>query len=201
MYALWQLLLQPLLNSRMSVRGLELLPSKPFILASNHVDWLDGLLLSTVIWPKVHRKIAFLARANNWWIFAQSTVVIGNDPERALTQLAQRLKQGECAGFFVEGKRNPAGTLKEGKTGAVRFALATGTPIIPVGIRSRSGRNALDSVKKFFQQPPEIRFGNPISYTAYANQTADKQLLLTLTHDLMKNISTLSGKSYPYALG
>ncbi len=52
----------------------------------------------------------------------------------ALTAGIELLNSGKLLGVFPEGTRSPDGRLYKGKTGAVRLALATGAPIVPVAV-------------------------------------------------------------------
>ena len=52
---------------------------------------------------------------------------------QALAEAAERLATGGAIALCPEGRQSPAGGYARPQTGAVRLALATGAPIVPVG--------------------------------------------------------------------
>lgn len=68
-----------------------------------------------------------------------------------LTELADRLEQGENALVFPEGTRSKDGKLLRFKSGAMLIALQTGVPIVPVGIYFKG--------KLHFRSRITVRFG------------------------------------------
>jgi 1-acyl-sn-glycerol-3-phosphate acyltransferase len=54
--------------------------------------------------------------------------------KEALARACELLRQGKTIVIFPEGKQAPAGERLPAKTGAVRMALETGAPIIPLGL-------------------------------------------------------------------
>jgi len=111
------------------------------IIAANHQTYIDPFWLSIPIrrplrflawdaaftWPVVGKFIQFFGA----WPLALE----GSDP-RAIRRTLQWLREGGAVVIFPEGGRgDPSGKMFRFKGGAVRLALETGVPILPVTIR------------------------------------------------------------------
>lgn len=126
------------------VTGIENVPkNKPFILAGNHVSFFDGVVLAAKLFDQNKNKIKFISNSTNILplfrpiVSAWSGVVFVNkkNPSTCLDEAARCIYKGSPIGIFPEGLRIPRGNaMARGKTGAIRLALATKIPIIPVGI-------------------------------------------------------------------
>ncbi len=127
---------------RWSVEGLENLPprGKGMVLAVNHMHWLDIPLLGASL-PLSHRpswiaKVEILKGSLLTWFFRNMLVIPIKRGKRDLTALIaaeDALKSGEVLVIFPEGHRSN-GELLQGRNGAVRLAVRSGVPIIPVAI-------------------------------------------------------------------
>jgi len=111
------------------------------IIASNHQTYLDPFWISCPI----RRPVRYLAwdAAFNWPVVgsflrlfgAWPLQLEGTDPAPIRRSL-QWIREGGAVVIFPEGGRgNADGSLKKFKAGAVRMALETGVPILPVTIR------------------------------------------------------------------
>jgi 1-acyl-sn-glycerol-3-phosphate acyltransferase len=102
------------------IDGLERIPhTGAVILASNHVSYLDPIVLAYVA-TKRGRRTRFLAKEE---LFAK----------RGLGPVLRGLRQIPVA----RGTSSAAGSLvvaEAGKTGTARLAAATGAPVVPVGL-------------------------------------------------------------------
>ncbi len=142
---------------RPKYEGLENIPAEgPYIFAGNHVHLLDpGPLISLT-----KRNIHFLAKSS-LFKFPQSLLfknmglipVNRDSKDRAAYDKAiEYLKNGEIIGIFPEGTRERGRGLLPFKTGAVRMAYETNTPIIPF---------ALIGKYRPFRKSLTVRFGTP----------------------------------------
>ena len=121
------------------------LPEGPIIVISNHTSYADGALLALVC-RRHGRSLRLLATAG---VFRAP--LLGRVPRRlgfiavhrgttaaadSLEQAAQALAEGEAVGLFPEGRltRNPQRWPERAKTGAVRLALLSGAPIVPIAM-------------------------------------------------------------------
>ena len=177
--------------------GLEHLPKRGgYILAANHVDFLDGFYLIAVV--GTHRKIPvyFLTKSNTYrW--TSVTVKIPTKQRGAIVDFAVTyLQRGHVICNFPEGQRNNTNKLLPGKTGTVRMAMAAGVPVVPVGITCSAGRNMAQSMYYLFSQrhPVHIAFGKPLNFTMPENGKITNELLADHTATLMRAIAPLAGK-------
>jgi 1-acyl-sn-glycerol-3-phosphate acyltransferase len=126
---------RPLDHQHIPARG-------PVILASNHVGYLDFCFVALAP-PRPRRQVRFLARHDLWdrrivgWAMSgmgQIPVDAHGDPAAALALAEDRLRAGEVIGLHPEGTISPSFVPRQGRTGAVRLARATGAPIVPVAV-------------------------------------------------------------------
>jgi len=125
---------------RMEIIGIENLPeSGGLIIASNHVSYLDPAVLAA----SVNRKIYFIAKKeifkNTFISFILKNVNAFPVDRKNIDIIAFKkainiLREEKVLGIFPEGTRSSNGELQELKLGAIKIALKTGIPILPVGI-------------------------------------------------------------------
>jgi len=116
----------------------------PAIIAANHSSHLDGPLINAASAYARRRPVVFLAAAdvyNSNRLFRMMCDTVNcipikrNENDRiALLKTIRLLHQGRLLGIFPEGQRSRDGSIGEGKSGVALIALATGCPVIPVGI-------------------------------------------------------------------
>ncbi len=121
------------------------LPAGPVIVISNHASYADGVLLALTC-RRMGRSIRLLATSGVFRAPLIGTLArrLGFIPvERgtasaadALKPAADALRAGEAVGIFPEGRttRDPNLWPERSKTGAVRLALETGVPIVPIAM-------------------------------------------------------------------
>lgn len=115
----------------------------PAVLASNHVGYLDFAFVALAP-PPPRRRVRFVARRE---VFAHPVAgplmralgqieadPYGQDASAAVQRAIAALRRGEVVGIHPEGTISPSFVPRQGRTGAVRMAQATGAPIIPVAV-------------------------------------------------------------------
>ena len=114
-----------------------------FVVASNHVSWLDPVTLADHLLAQGVRP-SFLAKEPLFRVpvvgallraTQQVPVVRGTaDAQVALAAGQQRVADGGCVVVYTDGTltKDPEGWPMVGKTGAARIALATGCPLVPL---------------------------------------------------------------------
>ena len=132
---------------RPTVVGLENVPKEgPFIVAPNHLSFFDSVIVQALM----PRPVAFFAKAEYFTTGGVKGKVmksffesVGSIPvERgeqaasvqALKTLMDILEDGKGIGIYPEGTRSRDGILYRGRTGVGWLALATGAPVVPVGL-------------------------------------------------------------------
>ncbi len=162
------------------IKGLENIPIKtPFIIISNHEKLIDPLLVYYPIIKKLNKKIHFLAKPT-WWFLGNTVcrkwagcIPLFNS-EQAFSEMKEYLKKGEIIGIFPEGYIKAK--IRTPKPGAVRLALETNTPILPIGIKS-----------SYMPFNAAINIGK-LTYLKKSKKSFDEQIKL-----LMKEVYELKG--------
>jgi 1-acyl-sn-glycerol-3-phosphate acyltransferase len=161
---------------RIRVHGIERVPAAgPVVVASNHVSVLDGIALALVIGQRRRRMTRFLTAAEFFrkplyaWalrLYRQIPIRRGEGDEGALDAAVRTVREGALAGIFPEGKVNPSpeGALQRGRTGVARVALATGAPVVPVGIWGTQHRWPRSGLRweRPFRTTIALEFGPPV---------------------------------------
>lgn len=121
------------------IEGKEKVPNHHFIVAGNHFNWSDPVLLSLL----TNRTIYFIGKAELFrnpligWLMrslACFPVERGQPDRQALKEALRVVNQNEILGIFPEGTRSKTGELGPFEPGAAFIAMKTGAPILPVGI-------------------------------------------------------------------
>ncbi|MDP9825533.1 1-acyl-sn-glycerol-3-phosphate acyltransferase [Kineosporia succinea] len=201
-----RMLLSPLvwLFGRPVVTGRQHLPRQgAVILAGNHLSFSDSLFLILA----TRRRVTFLAkseyftggRLRRWFFTAAGQIPVerGN-PAKAASSLGQALKiidDGGVWGIFPEGTRSPDGRLHRGRTGAIRVALETGAPVVPVVLR---GTDRVNPPGTTIWRPGRVRveFCAPLDLAEFHGQGDNRELVRQLTDDLMGVLAERGGQEY-----
>lgn len=189
------------------IDGLKNLPARgPYIVAANHVSFAEPFVISAVVTSKAGAKVYSLTREYIWNIFhflglADWLGMIRIDPaqpSQCLDLAVDRLAQGGIVVIFPEGTRVVNHVLGKGKTGAARLALRSGAPVVPIGYRGKATKAFWSVIWHFLFRPKDIELtiGTPLHFIRTA--TVDDATLHQITERVMKAISDLSGKPYPY---
>lgn len=129
------------------ITGLDNLPQDgPVIIASNHLSFLDSVIISAFM----PRRVKFIAKAEyvnspgiKGWLMREAfefidiiPVTRGQQSESvaALDPAVEHLKRGNVFGIYPEGTRSRDGYLYRGHSGVAYLAYVTGAPVVPVGL-------------------------------------------------------------------
>lgn len=178
----------------LEVRGAEHVPRRgPAILAPKH----DSMWDVPVVAVASPRTVLFMAKEEVFdnpfkrWFFTE----LGGFPVRrkrgdaaAIRAARAVLRSGRVLGIFPEGTRHPGG-LGPLHGGAARLALATGAPLIPVGI---TGSDEIWSGGRLRPVPVRVTFGAPLD--APPAQGPARERARALTRDLGRVIERLSAR-------
>ncbi|WP_028463882.1 lysophospholipid acyltransferase family protein [Nesterenkonia alba] len=193
------------LACRPTVTGLENVPSSGgFIVASNHLSFFDSVLIQG-IFP---RPVSFFAKAEYFtqpgikgkgmklFFEAFGSVPVERDKQAdavsALHGLGDIVNAGQGVGIYPEGTRSRDGRLYRGRNGVGWLALATGAPVIPVGLIGTEKLQAPDSnsirLARF-----QMRVGQPLQFEHLGPQHSMKPRK-EATEQVMDAIAALSGQ-------
>ncbi|WP_280362931.1 lysophospholipid acyltransferase family protein [Nocardia wallacei] len=198
-------LVGPLLRllGRPKVEGLHHVPrTGPVIVAANHLAAIDSLYLALVL----PRRITFIAkreyfterglrgRINRWVMTATGQVAVdrsgGSASAAALDAAVRILESGGVWGIHPEGTRSPDGRVYRGRTGAIRVAMHTGAPLIPVAL---SGTDLVNRRGRRLLRPARVHivFGHRRTFPPL-----DRTTVRTETDALMTELARRSGRHY-----
>jgi len=191
---------------RPTVEGVDNIPpSGPVLLASNHLSFMDSVVIPVV----VPRKVVFLAkeeyftghgvrgRLQKGWFEGLGMVPVNRDDTRAAVDSLQIaldvLERGEAFGLYPEGTRSRDGRLYRGKVGVAELALRSGAPIVPVAL---IGTERLQPVGSRLPKLAKVtvRFGPPVHVADEYDGVAPGRARRQITDRVMTEIQKLSGQ-------
>lgn len=198
--AVLPLILRPLLKVR--TEGATHVPVRgPCVLASNHLSALDPIVLSLTL----DRPVIYLAKMDylrGWqrFFFSQVGVVgverAGGRPAEAALRTGQAvLQMGWMLAIYPEGTRSPDGRLYRGKTGAVRLALRSDAPLVPVACVGTDDVLPPGAHLPRRRGAVTLRFGPPLDLRPFCD-TEGRYAVRPATDALMAAIRSLSGQAY-----
>jgi 1-acyl-sn-glycerol-3-phosphate acyltransferase len=180
----------------------------PVILASNHLSFSDHFFGPLPL----PRKVIFLGKAEYFTgrglkglltkAFFSGTGVIpldrggGESSDRALKTGLRVLAEGHVLGIYPEGTRSPDGRLYRGKTGVARLAIEAGVPVVPCAMINTFEFMPPGVIWPNLRVRPGVKFGDPLDFSRYHGQEADRQVLRAVTDEIMQAIGKLSGQEY-----
>ncbi|WP_427868686.1 lysophospholipid acyltransferase family protein [Leucobacter luti] len=183
--------------------------SGPFILAPNHYSEIDPIAMGAAVWH-LGRLPRFMAKASlfkvpvlGWMLRGSGQIPVeregatrasvrSGNPIGAAAELIERE-----AGVIVypEGTltRDPDLWPMRGKSGAVRLALVSGIPLIPVAhwgtqeLMPRYGKK----IHPFPRKTIRVSVGEPLDLSRFADRTVDQKVVGEATKQLMDAITAL----------
>jgi 1-acyl-sn-glycerol-3-phosphate acyltransferase len=191
---------------RPTVEGLHHVPaSGPVIVASNHLSFVDSVVIPCV----VPRKVVFLAKSDYFtgagvkgaaqraWFDGLGMLPVDRDDTKAalasLDTALEVLGRGEAFGIYPEGTRSRDGRLYRGRTGVAHLALTAGCPVVPVGLQGTEDIQPVGSNVPRLAKVT-VRFGEPITVAGEYDGVPTGRARRELTDRIMAAIAGLSGQ-------
>ena len=170
------------------------------ILASNHISVMDGPLLALPPAKERGRSIRFLVAAEIFGApvigaalraFRQIPIRRGQADVGALDEAIETIRSGALAGIFPEGHVNPGdpSSMQRVRRGAARMALASGAPVIPVGIWGTHMRWPRGRLRLAAPLRPvvAIAVGTPMTPSGSADRLEDVDVLTAEIADAIRD--------------
>jgi 1-acyl-sn-glycerol-3-phosphate acyltransferase len=208
LYRLSRLVLLVLLRTfwRTTVEGLQNVPrTGPVILASNHLSFIDSVVIPLV----VPRRVVFLAKAEYFtgkglrgaisrlMFTALGALPVDRGTQRAaqaaLNAALEVLRDGQGFGIYPEGTRSRDGRLYRGRTGVGWLSVASGAPVVPVGL---VGTDRVQPVGARLVRPFKritITFAEPVRPQDFLGAPA-AQVRRAITDTVMERIAAVTGQ-------
>lgn len=146
-------------------------PSGGCIIASNHLSYLDPIVLS-VASPRI---LSFMAKKElfsehgkifKWLITALNAFPLerGTADLKAIRFAINKLKSGHCLIVFPEGTRGSSGAVKNPQAGVSMLAAKADVPVVPAFIIGSDKALPAKSKKVTFFTPMSVKFGPPLIF-------------------------------------
>ena len=122
------------------IKGTENIPKKtPFVIIANHEKRNDPHFIFYVMLKNLDKKVHFISTPaylflGNMIIRQWAACIPLFSPMQAYDEAKKLIESGEIVGIFPEGRLYKK--VRPLKTGAVRLALETNVPILPIGLKS-----------------------------------------------------------------
>ena len=143
----WAKRLLKIFGLRVVVQNPEILPKTTYLLASNHISWIDIHVINSF------RPIRFVAKSEvaSWPIFGWmakhlGTVFIRRDSSRHARQVVGQMAevlQTECICIFPEGTSTAGEIVLPFRPNLFESAVVSNTPVYSLAIRYVSNRTGL----------------------------------------------------------
>jgi 1-acyl-sn-glycerol-3-phosphate acyltransferase len=166
----------------------------PFIVATNHINFLEAPIIYTRLAP---RPVTGFAKIETWdnaflgWLFDVWGVIPLNRGEADKTAIKaglKALKEGYFLAIAPEGTRNPEGSLGLGHPGIVLMALLSGAPILP--IVHYGHQNYKEDFKKLKRTKFHAVVGHPF-HLIKNDKKITSEIRQVMTSEIMYQISAL----------
>ncbi|HSO05283.1 MAG TPA: lysophospholipid acyltransferase family protein [Candidatus Limnocylindrales bacterium] len=206
-YRVAELMLWPpfMVMTRRDWRGTENLGThgEGIVVAPNHISFLDPLIMAHFLHDN-GRPPRFMGKQSVFEVPLAGQLIRGagqipvsrdKDPHKALAAAVAAVRSGECLVMYPEGTitRDPGTWPMSGKTGALRVALETGAPLIPI---AQWGANKImpPYTTQLNVLPPktmQVTAGPPLDIEDLRGRRITKALLEEGTDRLMDAITGL----------
>jgi long-chain acyl-CoA synthetase len=177
---------------RMTVEGIENLPDEgPFIIAPNHVSYLDAFAVAATLDHVVLRRTYWAGWTGAAFgnpltrLVSRLAQVVPVEPGRAgLSSLAfgaAVLKRKQNLVWFAEGERSPTGTLQPFKPGIGMLLNNYPVPVVPVFIR---GTYEVMPRGRFLRKLEKVTvtFGEPVDPLVLDGDSGSQEQIVEVLH-------------------
>lgn len=182
------------------------LPEGPKIIAANHPATSDPFYVAVMLRQQsfiLINNLLFQVPVLGAYLRASGHIpVMAGAGQEAIEAALQRLADGHNIIIFPEGDLSPLeGGFQKARTGVARLALASGAPVIPVGVhlqRERvrlihsTVRGEVNVGRWYLNGPYHQTVGNPMRFRG---DPEDRELVRSVSSRIMNRIIELSHES------
>ncbi|MFZ5856211.1 MAG: lysophospholipid acyltransferase family protein [Chloroflexota bacterium] len=190
------------LIARVEVRGYENLPpEKDYILATNHIGILDGILPFVAL----NRWDIYIPVAEKWeqnWLlnflgkYFNFIFIDRYNPDiKAMRKIIRLMEEGNAIGISPEGTRSRVGALIEAKPGVTYLATKLNRPIVPVAITGTEDKVIFGNLKRMRKSPITVTAGPYFTLPPIQREHRD-ETLKQYTDEIMCRIAALLPERY-----
>ena len=176
----------------LQVEGLENLPDRgPFIIAPNHVSYLDAFAVTAALDYSVLRRTYWAGWTGAAFgnpltrLVSRLAQVVPIDPGRAgLSNLAfgaAVLRRGQNLVWFAEGERSPTGSLQPFKPGMGILLSYYPVPVVPVFIRGTYEAMPRGRFLRRLEQVT-VSFGEPVDPDGLDEASRSQEQMVQAVH-------------------
>jgi len=191
---------------RLDIHWHDDLPLGPKIFVANHPSATDPFLIQLVSPQPMSVMItakAFTVPMFGYFLRRLKQIPVGEEGGGdSLGEARCAIERGHSVAIFPEGQFSPQrGGFHPPRSGAARLALATGVPVVPVGIylpRERSVRITSGITGKqttgywYLRGPYGITVGRPLNF---AGDIENPENVQSVSHAIMRHIHSLAYES------
>ncbi len=176
------------------LQGREHVPQEgSFILASNHLSWIDVPLIPAYL----SRSVVYMAKYETFrgklaWLvrfMGAFPVKRGEADRQSLRAADEQLKAGNILVIFPEGTRSKTHTLAAPHAGLGMIALRSNVPVVPVAIYGS------EKVLKALRPRVNVTYGEPITFKPKGPKVT-REDIDDATQQVMQQIASMLPPAY-----
>lgn len=177
----------------------KLPPTGPFILAANHVNFLEAVIFFTYATP---RPITGIAKVETWdspilgplfSLWGAIPIKRGEADRAAYDACMQALEEGKILAILPEGTRSGNGKLQKGQPGIVLLAARSDLPIMPAVIWGQE--KFWENLRHFRRTDLVIKVGEPFKLRT-KGITFDRETRQRMADEVMLHLAELLPEEY-----
>lgn len=162
------------------------------ILASNHISWIDPVLLACWLTPATGRAINWMGKAEalRWPLlgaFLRINGVFGvrrGSADLEAFRLAEGvLRSGQVLGIYPEGTRARDGRIGVFRDGVALLALRSGVPVLPVAVSGTERLWAPGALIPRHVDGVRLTIGAPLRFTQHVGERTELNAVSAAIHD------------------
>jgi len=190
---------------QMDTQARHPLPDGPKIIAANHPSTTDPFFVAGMLRRQsfiLIKDVLFQVPVLGRYLRASGHIpVVAGSGQAALDEAVQRLREGHTVVIFPEGILSPEGGFNPARSGVGRLALASGAPVIPVGIQldrqylrtiRSTVRGQVEYGAWYLNGPYHLTSGRPLYFNG---DPENRPLVRSVSEQVMRHIIELAHQS------